>query len=893
MRNPPLRILVAGASVVLVALAAVALGPLGHTLRPRLEAGPVRGPESEPRGEPESEGEGRDDGRLTPADWFWQQRAFPNRGIPEAALATALERAQFDRAVAAPKPQATTTAALTWQNAGPFNIGGRVTALAVAPGGSTLYLGAANGGVFKSTNSGVNWTPVFDSWAVYSIGALAMQPGDPNTVYAGTGEANASVDSYDGAGLFRTTDGGTTWQFLGLEATRRIARIAIDPANTNRIFVAAMGPQFSATPDRGLYLSEDAGATWNRVLALNDSTGICDVVVNPAHSDTVFAASWERIRKPTYRRAYGAGCGIWRSIDSGHTWLRLQNGLPAPSDSVGRIALAIPAARPSWVYAQIIAGANLGYRGLGLYRTQNGGATWSRRDTGTSFTSTFSTFGWYFGDCAADPVDPNKVTILGVTIRRSTNGGQSFSSITGGAHVDEHALWIDPANTSHLYMGSDGGFFSSLNAGASWTKSVDLPITQFYAGAVDPSNPARLMGGTQDNNTILTPGAANAWSAILGGDGFHCLFDPLDPQVLFAEYQNASGGAGLMKSMDGGLGFSAPAGFSSLDRYNWSTPAVMSPQDHNVLLVGSQRVYKSTDNGDTYNAVSGDLTSNPISLLVYGTITTLDISPVNANLYYAGTDDGRVWRSTDAGSNWLSIWAGLPVRWVTRITADPVDGNVVYLTLSGFGIDEHVPRVYRSTNRGDTWIPIDSNLPDAPANDILADPADNYTLYLATDVGVYASRNRGQSWFPLGTGMPVQTIFDLTLHAPSRTLVAATHGRGQWKLDVSQLPTDVAVNPQPAAPQMLRLGLPVPNPSRGAATLVFEAPAGTRWAQVAVYDARGRHVRTLLDGAAAPGARRINWDGRDGAGRRVAAGAYFVRARAGGAERIQRLIRID
>lgn len=883
MRRFRPRTLLVCTGIVLVTAAALVWGPGGR----------LGGAWLQPGEEEEHESAKPIDGHLTPADWFWQQRAFPAAGVPEGVLASALERAQFDRAVEASKPQTMTAAALTWQDAGPFNIGGRVTALAVAPGGATVYLGAANGGVFKSTNSGVNWTPVFDSWAVYSIGALAMKPGDPNTVYVGTGEANASVDSYDGAGVFRTTNGGATWQSLGLEATRRIGRIAIDPANSNRIFVAAMGAQFSATPDRGLYLSEDAGATWNRVLAVNDSTGVCDVVINPAHSDTVFAASWERIRKANYRRAYGPGCGIWRSIDSGHTWSRLQNGLPAPSDSIGRIGLCIPAARPSWVYAQIIGGANLSYAGRGLYRTQNGGATWTRRDIGSTYTSAFSTFGWYFGDCAADPVDPNKVYILGLDIRRSTNGGQSFTSVRGSAHVDEHALWIDPANTSRLYLGSDGGFFSSLTGGAPWTKSVDLPITQFYAGAVDPSNPARLMGGTQDNNTILTPGAANAWSAILGGDGFYCLFDPLDPQTLFAEYQNASGGAGLLKSVTGGLSFFAPAGFSSLDRYNWSTPAVMSPQDHNVLLVGSQRVYKSTDNGDTYTPVSGDLTTNPISLLVYGTITTLDISAVNPNLYYAGTDDGRVWRSTSAGSDWVPVWAGLPVRWVTRVTADPVDANVVYVTLSGFSIDEHVPRVYRSANRGDTWSPIDANLPDAPANDIVVDPAGNYTLFLGTDVGVYASRNRGQSWFPLGTGMPVQTIFDLTLHAPSRTLVAATHGRGQWKLDVSGLPTDTGGDPDANAAGGVRLGLPSPNPSRGRAALGLEVPAGARQARVAVYDARGRHVQTLFDGGIAPGTRRLEWDGRDRGGRRAAAGIYFVRAQVDGTERIQRLIRVE
>jgi photosystem II stability/assembly factor-like uncharacterized protein len=862
--------------LVLVCLLVV-LRPFPQRERPREAAGPDR----------EDESAAREAGTF-PSDWFVRQREFPRSAIPDGALDAAVQQAQFDSMQVLSKPGAQ-TASLVWQNAGPFNIGGRVTALAVVPGGNTVYLGAANGGIFKSVNAGVNWTPVFDNLAVYSIGALALQPGTSNVVYAGTGEANASVDSYDGAGLFRTSDGGTSWQFLGLESTRRIARVAIDPTNTNRVFVAAMGTQFSTGPDRGLYLSENGGTAWSRVLFVNDSTGVCDVAINAVHPDTVFATSWERIRKPSYRRAYGAGCGIWRSIDAGHTWTLMLNGLPAPSDSVGRIAIAIAPSRPAWVYAQITSGTNLGYTGRGLYRSTDGGTTWARRDGGNStFTSMFGGFSWYFGDCAVDPTNPNIVYALGVTLRRSTNGGQTFATITGTAHVDNHALWIDPSNPAHLYLGNDGGFFSTTTNASSWSKSVDLPITQFYAGAIDPSNPSRLLGGTQDNNTLLMAGSPNNWIAILGGDGFQCLVDPIDPLVVFAEYQNASGGSGPLRSPDGGSSFFAASGFSPGDRYNWNAPIAMSGLDHNVLLAASQRVYKSVDNGQSYTPVSFDLTSNPVSPLVYGTITTLDISPKNANIYYAGTDDGRLWRSDDAGNSWQSIAAGLPVRWVTRITADPDNPNAVYATLSGFSLDEHAAHVYRSTNRGDNWTAIDSNLPDVPANDIVVDPTDTYTLYLATDVGVYASRNRGASWFALGTGMPVQAIFDLTLHSASRTLVAATHGRGQWKLDVTGLPTDVAAD----ATGGLELSPPEPNPSHGATQLALRLSAAAP-VQVVIYDVRGRALRVLRSGTLGSGSHTVGWDGLDTAGRRVAAGTYFVRAQAGGAVRTQRIVRVQ
>jgi photosystem II stability/assembly factor-like uncharacterized protein len=825
-----------------------------------------------------------------PSDWFLTQRAYPTGSIPHEKLAAAVQQVQLERVLERAKPDAA-AGTLVWENAGPFNIGGRVTALAVAPGAQTVYIASANGGVFKSTNAGVNWTPVFDEHAVYSIGALALQPGSSNVLYVGTGEANGSVDSYDGAGLFRTADGGTSWQFLGLESTRRIARIAVDPSNTSRIFVAAMGAQFSTDPERGLYRSEDAGASWQKMLFVNDSTGVCDVVINPNHPDTVYAATWERVRRSTYRRAFGPGCGIWRSADGGDTWTRLQNGLPAPSDNVGRIGLALAPSRPAWVYAQIIGGSAQGYQGLGLYRSTDGGNNWTRRDIGTSFTGMFGGFGWYFGDMAVDPVDRNIVYALGVTLRRSTNSGQSFVNIMGNppnnAHVDMHALWIDPTNTQHIYLGCDGGFYSTTNGGGSWFKSVDLPITQFYAGTIDPQNPNRLLGGTQDNNTLLTAGPPNEWDPILGGDGFQCIVDPLDSNILFAEWQYCCSGTGLQRSADGGSSFIPPTGFDSADRYNWNTPIVMHPNNHNIILVGSHRVYRSTDNGENYFPISEDLTSNPGASLVFGTITTLDISRVISSLYYAGTDDGRVWRTSNSGTDWTRIDTGLPVRWVTRVTADPFDDQAVYVTLSGFQRDETDAHVYYSTNRGDTWTSIAGNLPDVPANDIVVDAADPYTLYLATDVGVYATRNRGVTWFPLGTGMPVQTVFDLTLHPQSGTLVAATHGRGQWRIDLLGLPSDVVTGPD----VRVQLGAPVPNPSRAEARFELALAADAARAEVAVYDVGGRVVRELRRGALRRGTYSLVWDGRDTRGVQVAAGVYFVRARVDGAVRLQRIVR--
>ena len=836
----------------------------------------------------------REEGEERPSDWWEAQRAFPGGAVDQAAYAAAVERAQFDRAQAM---LTTSDAGLTWTQVGPYNIGGRVTALAVAPGGTTVYLGAANGGVFKSTNSGVNWTPILDHTGMetFSIGALALDPTDPNTVYVGTGEANASVDSYDGQGMFRSTDAGASWRRLGLEQTARIARVAVDPADPTRIFVAAMGTQFSTGPHRGLYRSEDGGTTWSKVLSVSDSTGASDVIVNPAHPETVYCATWERVRHATYRRAYGPECGIWRSTDHGTSWTRLTNGLPTPTDSVGRISLALCATKPWIVYAQIVSGTNLGYKGRGMYRTTDGGASWTRRDV-SGFTGSFGGFAWYFGDVAVDPNDPETVYAQGRILVRSTNGGIDFTDLTAGGnsvHVDFHGMWIDPLDSDRLYVGNDGGFFSSVDGGGSWFKSVDLPITQFYAGCVDPSNANRVGGGTQDNGCMLTGGTPGGWYDIqvFGADGFYVLIDPTNPNITFSEYQYGSERRGPYRSTNGGASGAYPSGIATGDRANWSAPFVMDPGNHNVLLFGTHRVYKSTNNGQSYAAVSGDLTTYPLppSLLNYHTISTLDISPVSPRIYYAGTDDGQVWQSLNAGGVWSRISVGLPLYYVTRVTADPVDSTVLYVCLSGFGQDEHTPHIFRTNDGGFNWTPVSGNLPNAPVNDLVVDPSDPNTLFAGTDLGVYMSRNLGASWYPLGQGMPMQAVFDLTLHRPSRTLVAATHGRSQWKINLGALP--VAVGPT-AAPLRLELSAPSPNPSRGPARFELVLPHAAT-AEVTLFDATGRRVRTILSGPAGAGRSVLSWDGRDERGRRASAGVYFLRATAAGATATRRLVRVD
>jgi photosystem II stability/assembly factor-like uncharacterized protein len=822
--------------------------------------------------------------RTDPADQFLAQRAGPDGDVPDRLFQAALGQARMERARSA--AAGFQVNALTWQSVGPYNIGGRVTALAVVGNGTTAYLGSANGGVWKTANGGADWTSITDGYPFYSVGSLALDPSNPGTIYCGTGEANGSVDSYDGNGLWKSTDAGASWTNLGLASTARIARVLVDPADPTHVLVAAMGRQFSTSPDRGLYVTHDGGASWNRTLYVSDSTGVTDLVMNPVHPDTMYCATWERVRRLTYRRTSGPESGIWRSVDRGETWTRLTTGLPTPTDSVGRIALAVPASRPSTVYASITGGASLGYAGVGFYRSVDGGTTWSRRSSGGTWSSNFGGFAWYFGDIAVDPFNPDHVWTPGQYLMSSTNGGTSWSQNTS-LHPDLHALWPDPNTVNHLFIGSDGGFYSSTT-GTSFTHSNDLPISQFYDGDVHPTNVNTIGGGLQDNGQVLTSSGPSSWASLQpGGDGFHFLIDPVTPNVMFDEYQYCSSGAGFYRSTNSGASFGATSGWNASDRFGWDTPIAMNPLNHNVLIAGSQYVYRSTDNGVTWSKPSvQDLTTDPVSALVYGCLTTLAISNADTNVYYAGTDDGKVWRSSNRGGGWTDITAGLPARWITRVTPDPNDPMVVYVTLSGFTTDQQAALVYRSADQGASWTNISGNLPNVPANDLLVDPTDTQTLFVGTDLGVWVSRNQGGGWYSLGDGMPLQAVFDLTLQDANRQLYAFTHGRSAWRLDLAALPP--AGVPK-AAPAGLALSAPWPNPARNAVRISLELPHEAL-AEVVIYDVVGRRVATLHEGALGAGRHELAWDRRDDRTTRARAGVYFVRASVEGAIRTQRIV---
>ena len=821
-----------------------------------------------------------------PSDYFFIQRALPDGTIPSERIAAAAEELQLERALL--RQQLGTSAAQDWVPVGPFGIGGRVNAVVAAPGGSPAYLGSANGGVWRSDNQGVNWRSLTDGTVISSVGALAIDPNDPNRVWCGTGDANGTVDGYDGTGLFLSPDGGNTWAFRGLRNTSRIAAVALHPSDTSVIFVGAMGKAFTTDPDRGLYRTTNAGKTWQRTLFVNDSTGVSEVLVNPAHPETVYAATWERVRRLTYRRAFGPGCAVWRSVDGGGTWTKIVNGLPIADDDLGRISIALAPSRPSRLYASVIGGANLSYRGRGLYRSDDGGDSWQRVDLGSVHQNAFLNFGWYFGHVAVSPSNPDDVWVCGVNMLRSTDGGVTLQDVTNTMHVDQHAVWLDPTEPARVFVGNDGGFWWRQPLG-DWQQTFDLPITQFYAGTVASSNVNKVLGGTQDNGTVRTETDPFGWGDVLGGDGMHVVVHPTNANMMLAEWQNCSDGTGFKRTTNNFASWASTAGWNRDDRYNWNTPIMMDPDNPNILLSGSHRVYRSTNNGVNWLPISGDLTTAPPSLVKYGTISSVAISKPDSALYLVGTDDGRVWRSQNAGGLWEDITAGLPALYVTRVVADPLDAQIIYVSHSGFGQDQHIPRVHRSADRGSTWEEISGNLPDAPVNDLVVDPLRPGALYAATDLGVFETRNLGGTWVPLGGFMPIQPVWDLELHQATRRLFAFTHGRSVWKLDLSTVSLSA---PSALAAGSLALAAPFPNPARGSARAELSLGTSAQ-VEVNVFDAAGRRVRVLARRSFDAGRYTMVWDGRDERGSRVRAGVYFMRATDGSATRTHRLVLAD
>jgi photosystem II stability/assembly factor-like uncharacterized protein len=814
----------------------------------------------------------RGDTSRKPTDWFTLSRAYPYSDIPFQAYRRALDRAVAIRNATQSTDQG------DWEMAGPSNVGGRVTALAAYPGNpNTIYAGAALGGVLKSSDGGETWRFVSDDVPSLSVGALAIDPSDSNRIYFGTGEANSSGDSYAGTGIYRSTDGGESWQFIGLPESRHIGRIAIDPDNPQRIFVAAMGTLFGTNHDRGVYRSTDGGDTWEQVHYMTDSTGCIDVAVNPTDGNIVYAAMWERIRNPVYRRVGGMTSSIWRSTDGGDNWSQLTNGLPPDDPDNGRIGLGISPTDPDIVYAVYYDHpGNL----MGIWRTTDGGDSWESRLVSPN-PSEFAGFGWYFGNIWVHPTNSNTVYLGDMEHWRSTDGGAHWSSILHQQHVDMHAMWQNPNNPNYIVTGNDGGVFTSINGGTSWTKRYDLHITQFYAITIDQLMPQRLYGGTQDNSTPRTlTGGIDDWDVLFYGDGFYANVDWTNSNIIYAESQYGYLGKSTNLGEDWDF---ITYGISSSERTNWNTPVIISPHDHNVLFYGAERVYRTTNGGGFWNPISPNLTGGAGGgNLIYGTVTTISQSPLDADVIWAGTDDSRVWVTTNGGGFWTMVSSDLPNRWCTRVTADVFDSATAYVTFSGYQVDELLPHIFKTTNYGASWSDISGNLVDIPVNDILPDPEQPERLFIGTDFGMYYTEDGGTTWQAMGEGHPICPVFDIDLSNSARKLVSGTHGRSMYSFDLSQL--GVPITESRTSKPDYRLHQNYPNPFNSTTVIPFDIRQPGH-VTLKIYDVNGRLVTTLIDRQMQAGSHSATFNAEG-----LASGTYFAALSAANSRMVKKIV---
>ncbi|HEY3250564.1 MAG TPA: T9SS type A sorting domain-containing protein, partial [Ignavibacteria bacterium] len=785
-----------------------------------------------------------------PADeWFEKQRAFPFAEIPEGAHEKAINDVKK-------MPFLDVDGSATWTLAGPTNIEGRITTIAIHPTDpQTVYIGTANGGVWKSTNFCQSWTGIFDNQNTSSIGAIAIDPANPNVIYCGTGENNSLRSYYPGTGIYKSTNAGVSWIFIGLQNSYSFGNISINPSNTQIIYAAVVGSTRRKNTERGIYKSTNGGANWTQSLYHSDSVGAIDVVVDPSNPNKIFGAMWERQRREDYIKYGGPMTALYVSTNAGASWSVVNGGFPSNASDLGRVALDICASNSQVVYA-LTAYANGNSRGL--YKTTDGGTNWSLINSGVASSSNYA---WFNRPCKVNPGNANMVICGGLSMHLSNNGGTSFSTIAT-SHVDQHAIAFAPSNTNLIVVGNDGGIDYSTNGGTSWLASNTLPITQFYAGDIDNNNPNTILGGSQDNGTNRTTGPVGSWQSIYGGDGFYCLVDYNNSMNVYASSQNG----GLGRSTNGGNSFLGATSGLDLTYSNWMTPYVMDKNTPLTLYCGTYKIHKTTNGMASWTVISPDLANGHVQNL--GTITTVDVAKSNPDVIYCGTDDANVWVTTNGGGNWTKIINGLSYRWVTRVTIHKDSANVCYVTLSGYKVDSTGAHIFRTTNYGASWVSISGNLPDAPINDVIIDPAANGTLYIGTDVGVMATTDYGASWFVLETGIPSNVpCHDLTLHQATRKLVVWTHGRSAWYTILPPL----GISGNSGIVKDFKLYQNYPNPFNPVTKIKVNVPANQD-VTMSIYDILGRIVKTYMRNYKQAGTYAIDFDGSN-----LSSGVYFYR----------------
>jgi photosystem II stability/assembly factor-like uncharacterized protein len=713
---------------------------------------------------------------------------------------------------AVPRLEPSRLKAFKARSIGPAVMGGRVSEIALDPENPYVYyLGFATGGVAKTSNNGGTFQAVFEKEAVASIGAVAVAPSDPKTVWVGSGEGNDRNSSGWGDGVYLSTDGGETWTNVGLKSSRAIARIAVHPSDPKTAWVAALGDLWASGGDRGLYATKDGGKTWRAALTapapFGDRVGCGDLALDPSDPNTVYAALYARQRKPWSFTAGPAATdgkdvgGLFKSSDGGATWKKLEQGLPKRT---ARIGVAVSASNPKIVYA-IVQSDEAGTddidevrsRSGGVFRSDDGGTSWSR-------VSSLNPRPFYFSQIRVDPENPDRIYVLGYALHVSEDGGKSFREDRfEKIHPDNHALAIDPKRPKRLLLGTDGGAYQSFDGGKSWEHLNRFAAGEFYRVSLDESRPFRICGGLQDNLNWVGPSRTRSkegilntdWTNIGGGDGFSCVFDGNDPNIVYSESQE-----GELFRFDLSTGFAkslrpAPREGQPAYRFHWNAPLIGSRHDKGVLYLGGNRVFRLTDRGEKWSAISEDLsTQDPARTTAtgsgaenYGVVYTLSESPVRQGLLWAGTDDGKVWVTENDGAKWTDLTGNLPAEarglWMGRIEASPHDPGAAYLAVETHRSGKYAALAYRTGDLGRTWQSVAGDLPPAgPVKVVREDPKNPNLLFAGTEFGLFVSLDRGRHWTKFGE-LPTVAVDDVAIHARDGGVVAATHGRSLYVID--------------------------------------------------------------------------------------------------------------
>jgi photosystem II stability/assembly factor-like uncharacterized protein len=713
------------------------------------------------------------------------------------------------------KVDSETISGLGARNIGAAAMSGRVAALAAVHEGArlTVYIGAASGGVWKSVNGGTTYKPVFDKQPVQSIGAIAVDPKNPQVVWVGTGEAWTRNSVSIGDGVYKSTDGGENWTNVGLKESERVAKILVDPTESNVVYVCVPGKLWSDSDERGVYKTTDGGKSWTKVLkGGNKSTGCSMISLDPQNPKTIFAGMWDFRRKGWTFRSGGdgpgaaSGSGLFKSTDGGASWTELDetSARGLPSKPWGRVAVTVAPSKPSVVYAFVEAAVPKN----GLYRSEDGGRTWEPRDRSQAMI-------WrpfYFANLIVDPKNENRLYKPDLNLVVSNDGGSSFSNISGGAHGDFHDVWVDPANPDHLITGDDGGVWYSYDAGNKWWKADNLPISQFYHVSVDMDRPYHVYGGLQDNSSWVGAsaypgGIANSqWENMYFGDGFWMFVDPSDPDYIYAEYQGGEIGRVNRKTHEIRNIKPLPGYKEGKLRFNWNTPISLSPTRKGTIYIGSQFLFRSRDFGQTWERVSADLTTNDSTKQqqeqsggvtvdnsaaeTHTTIYAIAESPKNPTVIWAGTDDGNLQVTRDGGKTWTNVVGnvrGLPANaWVSSVEAGHFDEGTVYATFDVHTFGDMRPYAYKSVDFGKTWSPLVGA--ESPvrgyAHVVKEDLVNRDLLFLGTELGLWVSLDGGKQWAHYkGGDLPAVAVRDLAIHPRDDDLVIATHGRGIWIID--------------------------------------------------------------------------------------------------------------